>query len=269
MSAELLVPPTGLTARRRRMVEYPDGDGKPMAETAPHVWQIIYILLTLDFWFRAREDVYVGANMFLYYQKGRPKKRIAPDVFVVQGAPKEWRKSYKLWEEKQAPQVVFEITSPKTQEEDFGRKRMLYSRLGVAEYYLFDPYGKYLNPPLRGYKLVDEEYVPQAVETLAVPISNGKEIMQGWRLTSEQLKLELWAMPTNQSKKPYILRLHDPAAGEWLVEPSQAMVEREALAKKMREAEKARKAAEERAARLEAELEKLRGKGGADSSGLA
>ncbi|MGH7598668.1 MAG: Uma2 family endonuclease [bacterium] len=259
MSAELLAPPAG---RRRRVVEYPDGDGKPMAETAPHVWQIFYLLFTLDFWFRAREDVYVGANMFLYYQKGHPKKRIAPDVFVARGVPKEWRRSYKLWEEKQAPQVVFEITSPKTQEEDFGRKRLLYSRLGVTEYYLFDPYGKYLNPPLRGYKLVDEEYVPQAVETPAVPTSNGKEVTQGWRLTSEQLNLELWAMPTNQAKKPYILRLYDSATGEWLVEPSQALVEREVLKRKMREAEA-------RAARLEAELEKLRGKGGADSPGLA
>src|SRR5688500_5945456 len=124
MSVELLAPPAGMAKRRRWVVDYPEGDGKPMAETAPHVWQIIYILLTLDFWFRAKEDVYVGANMFLYYQKGHPKKRIAPDVFVVRGVPKDWRRSYKLWEEKQAPQVVFEITSPKTQEEDFGRKRM-------------------------------------------------------------------------------------------------------------------------------------------------
>jgi Uma2 family endonuclease len=253
MPAELLAPPADLAKRRRRVVDYPEGDGKPMAESDAHISQLINAREIIKHWLREAAMAYVGANMLLYYQEGNPKKRVAPDVYVVWGVGKKYRRSYKLWEEKQAPQVVFEFTSRKTQEEDLGTKRLIYSRIGVEEYYLFDPYGHYLNPPLRGYQLVGEEYVLRTTETLLPPAFNGKETKQGWRLVSERLKLDLWAFSTGRSDMPYELRFYDPAEGKWLVDPAQAMVEREAFAKQAREAQA-------ELARLKAELEKLRDK---------
>jgi hypothetical protein len=187
------------------------------------------------------------------------------------------RRSYKVWEDKQAPQVIFEITSRKTQAVDLGRKRFVYARIGVSEYYLFDPFREYLDPPLRGYQLVGEEYVPRPIETLLPPSLNGRdasnEFSQSWRLTSERLQLEIWALVPTQKQKPCVLRFYNPATGEWLTDPDQAMVEHDFFKRQAQAAEarskneaQARKsaeeraiAAEERAARLEAELKKLRG----------
>jgi Uma2 family endonuclease len=279
MSTELLTPVAGTFARRRRKVFYPDGDGKPMAESRAHVDHLINVCEILRYWLRG-QLASVDANMLLFYKKGFPKRRVAPDVFAVWGVPSKYRRSYKLWIEKQAPHVVFEITSRKTQDEDLGTKRAIYARIGVEEYYLFDPYGHYLHPPLRGYQLVGEEYVWRQAETLLPPAveataadAPASEAAQGWRLYSERLKLELWALPTGQDGMPYELRFYDPAAGEWLPDPQQAMRAMKLFKKQLAEAKakmqheararqaetQARQTAEAKVARLEAELEKLRG----------
>lgn len=66
-------------------VEYPYSDGKPMGETPRHVDAILYALTTLRNWFAGHSRVQVGANMFLYFQKGDNTKRVTPDLFVVRG----------------------------------------------------------------------------------------------------------------------------------------------------------------------------------------
>jgi len=278
MSTELLAPPAGLAIRRRREVYYPDGDGKPMAESNLHVSIIIQVREILRQWLRTAKNACVYANMLLYFREGNPKVRVAPDVFVVLGVPFDvMQRSYKIWEEQQAPQVIFEITSRKTQATDLGKKRFVYARLGVAEYYLFDPFREYLDPPLRGYLLAGEEYVPAPLDAVPPPALNGhdaaNDFSQSWRLKSEKLKLEIWAFAPIHAQKPCVLRFYDPAAGEWLTDPEQAIIEHdlfklqaktaearaanEAHARKT--AEERARAAEERAAHLEAELKKLRG----------
>jgi Uma2 family endonuclease len=260
--------------RRQRVIEYPDSDGEPMAETGIHVLQIIYLYLALRWWFRAEPQTNVGANMFLYYREGRPKKRIAPDVYVAWGVPKRERRSYKIWEEKQPPQVVFEVTSPKTREVDLGRKRLIYAEIGVAEYYLFDPFGQYLKPPFRAYRLDSGEYVPREIEPFALFPDKPTDGFHGWRLSSNKLNLELRAMPTNKPDIPYILRFFDRNTGEMIIDPEKAMEEREKFADIARAAEaraaaeaEAREILEKENALLRAELEKLRGKAGLNSSG--
>ena len=37
-------------------------------------------------------------------------------------------------------------------------KRDVYAALGVSEYFLYDPRGEYLTPPLQGWRLRDGEY---------------------------------------------------------------------------------------------------------------
>ena len=48
---------------------------------------------------------------------------------------------------------VLEVTSDTTQKKDLGDKKAIYQRLGVDEYFLFDPLGDYLKPRLQGYRL--------------------------------------------------------------------------------------------------------------------
>jgi hypothetical protein len=43
--------------------------------------------------------------------EGNPQAVVAPDVFVVLGAPKHDRPSYRLWQESEAPDFILKITS--------------------------------------------------------------------------------------------------------------------------------------------------------------
>jgi Uma2 family endonuclease len=226
-------------------IHYPESDGKPMAETDVHIDVLIYLREALKDYFRNEPQVYVAGNMLFYYEEGNPAACVAPDVFVVLGVAKGERRTYKLWEEGQPPTVVFEITSRGSRLEDLGTKRALYAMLGVREYFLYDPLGEYLRPPLQGYRLRDGEY------ERVLPGGEGE-------LVSEALSLEL-------REEESQLRVINPTTGERLLTPAEAQAARraEAAAREAeaaaREAEAAaREAAEARAALAESELERLR-----------
>jgi Uma2 family endonuclease len=223
-------------------IEYPESDGQPMGETGFHVTLITYLLSMLREFFRNRPDVYVGANMFVYYEEGNPTRNVAPDVFVVFGASKAERRTWKIWEEGVGPDVVFELTSRGTWSEDLGTKKGLYEWMGVREYFLFDPLSEYLSPVLRGFRLTNGGY--REIEATITP--------DGLQLISEVLGLLLVADGGE-------LRLVERATGERLLPPPE-------LAAALREAERraseeaaARQAAEARARELAAELARLRG----------
>ena len=150
------------TVRRSKSeIHYPESDGKPMGETGIHVNSTMDLFTALKKTiFGNRPDVYVAADMFFYFEEGNPKAVKAPDVMVIKGVshPEE-RRTFKLWVEGVAPCVIFEVTSPKTRRDDVVVKRELYSRLGVAEYYLFDPLGEYLKPRFQALRLAGSEYV--------------------------------------------------------------------------------------------------------------
>ncbi|XPM55208.2 MAG: Uma2 family endonuclease [Leptolyngbya sp. IPPAS B-1204] len=140
---------------------YPDSDGKPMAESDPTRDYLIYGVEALGNYFQDRPDVYVSGNLFIYYKQGVPDAVIAPDVFVVFGVEKKKRRSYKVWEEGgKTPAFVLEITSKTTQEQDEEDKPQKYARLGVLEYFQYDPTGEYLQPQLKGLRLVEGHYHP-------------------------------------------------------------------------------------------------------------
>lgn len=117
----------------RPLVYYPESNGEPMAETDVHRDQLIDLLIALKDYFRHDQQVYVAANLLIYYEEGDAQASVAPDVFVLFGASKEPRRIYKLWEEGKAPDVVFEITSASTRVQDLGPKKGLYEVLGVKK----------------------------------------------------------------------------------------------------------------------------------------
>lgn len=141
-------------------IEYPESDGQPMAESDVHADEMIDLRLALREHFRDAPDVYVAGNLFLYFKQGDPRSVVAPDSFVVKGVSKRHRKTYLLWEEGQAPCLIVEITSDSTRHEDLSAKKACYERLGVEEYFLFDPLGDYLEPRLQGYRFVQGRYEP-------------------------------------------------------------------------------------------------------------
>lgn len=151
--------------QREVEIEYPTSDGKPVAETELHLDVMHYIRDALKDHFSGMADVYVGSNLLFYYAEGDPKSVVAPDVFVVKGVPKGRRRNYLLWKEGKAPSLVVEVTSRSTRRKDV-QKKELYARLGVPEYFMFDPEGDYLKPVLQGFRLLKGEYrsIPPAAD---------------------------------------------------------------------------------------------------------
>ena len=180
------------------LVHYPSSDGKPMAENDLQRNAIMYGIGALARHFRDRRDVYVSGDLLIYYEEGNPRVSIAPDVFVVFGVEKRERPNYKLWEERHAPAFVLEVASPSTWREDLGWKRSVYARLGVREYWQYDPAGEHLPARLQGERLTRSGYVRQPAATA----SDGT-----LTLRSETLGLDLRAAPGRE------MRFRDPLTG--------------------------------------------------------
>jgi Uma2 family endonuclease len=215
-----------------QQTHYPESDGTPTGETGVHIGALIDLREALRDHFRDDPQMYAAGNMLPYYEEGNPEACVAPDVFVAQGVAKGERRTQRLWEEGRPPVVVFEITSRGSRLEDLGTKRVVYATLGVREYFLYDPLGEYLRPPLQGYRL--QEGVYQRIP----PESEG-------RLTSRALGLDLRVEDGR-------LRLVNPTTGERLLTPAEALVARRA-------ADTRASQAEAEAQRLQAELVRLRG----------
>ena len=210
----------------RRDVHYPESDSRPMGETEIHIREIMYLFQALNQHLRSVPDVYVGADLLLYYLEGNPKAFVVPDVFVATGVPRGERRIYKLWEEGQSPRLVVEVTSDSTSDEDLGKKKALYERLGVEEYILHDPLGDYLKPSLQGFHLVKKAYRPMPLEPDGT--------------------LQSRALGVTFRVEDRGLRVIDTATG-------QAIPSNEEL-------HEAHRAAEAEVARLRAELDRLRGR---------
>ena len=221
------------------IVVYPCSDGQPMAETDIHATCMMYVTYALKRLFerRGQEDVYVSSNSFLYYEQGNPRAVVAPDVYVVVGAPAHLRDSYLLWNEPKGPDFVLEVTSASTRRNDERRKRDVYAALGVNEYFLYDPRAEYLAPPLQGWRLRGDGYEAMP----AVTVLPGR----GVAVASEVLGLEF-----RDEREARMVRLRDPATGQDLLtyEESDRAREQESAA---------RRAAEARTVELEARLRDL------------
>jgi hypothetical protein len=102
-----------MTVAANNAIHYPTRDGKPIAETFAHMYAIFMSIELLRMYLRGQQATVLG-NQFLYYEEGNPKKRVAPDVFVIFDVEPGGRDNYKIWEEGSAPSITFEMTSPIT-----------------------------------------------------------------------------------------------------------------------------------------------------------
>jgi Uma2 family endonuclease len=220
-------------------IEYPESDGKPMAETDVHrdwMWRILDILRQ-----RYRgQQVYVASNLFVYYEEGDPSKSVAPDDFVVKDCDPSRRRTFQIWDEGgKVPDVAIEVTSRSTRRDDRSFKPQIYRQIGVKEYFLYDPTAEYLRPPLQGFRLEHGDY--RRIKPDATGALRCEELDITLRLDGRDLVLS------------------DGTSGQVLLTEAEAEAagRRRAVAARKR-AEEARKAAEARAADLEAELQRLR-----------
>ena len=72
-------------------IDYPTSDGKPLAENDPQLHAIHYAFGALLLRYAAHRDVYVSADLLIYYEEGNPRASVAPDVFVGVGVEDRMR----------------------------------------------------------------------------------------------------------------------------------------------------------------------------------
>ena len=179
---------------------YPSSDGVPMAESDTQLTPLLDTKAALSLYFSDRPQVYVSADILIYYEMNNPRRCVAPDVLVAIDVPDHPRDSYFVWREGKAPDFVLEITSSSTQARDAIAKRDIYAGMGVTEYWRYDPTGRHLDPPLLG------EVLDHRGQYRRLDVSDRDGTVRGY---SEVLGLDLCVMDDK-------FRLYDPMARTWL-----------------------------------------------------
>lgn len=216
--------------------DLPYDDGEPMESN----WQRIQISLLVESTHRrwpGRTDFFAGGNMFIYYsvKQARDREFKGPDFFVVKGVDgARDRRSWIVWDEDaRFPDVIIELLSPTTADEDLGPKKALYERtFKTPDYFCCaDEVAS-----LEGWRLRDGRYTALAADE------------QG-RLWSEEL--QVWLGPWTGK--------YQGTASTWLrcFFPDGRLVP---VADEIAETERQRaETAEAEMARLRADLERLKG----------
>ncbi len=174
--------------------DLPYDDGEPL-ESKRHREAMQLLIMSLEDHWADRDDFYVGGNMFFYFSAVQSKRNDlrGPDVFVVLGTDR-WkeRKSWVMWEEEdKAPDLVIELTSETTEKVDRGRKKQVYSVIGVETYVIYDPFSasfevNRLDPETQRYRVVE-------------PAPNGR-----YRIEGIGLDLGVWNDTVYGYKAPWL-----------------------------------------------------------------
>ena len=215
-----------------------DGDGyliaDSMGQNLRHSRRLSACETLLGSHFRPRGGV-VGMDGVMPYMEGQRHKMVAPDLFVALRAKEdEGRSSYKLWEEA-TPDFVLEDLSPESERRDLVDKRILYRRLGVPEYWMFDETRT---------RLLNESGAPLGELLVGYRLRGGRyrrvRANAAGRWPSEALGLELCV-------RHGPLRFFDPVTGEYLRTLDEEKVQREAAEQRAEADRREREAAEQRA----------------------
>lgn len=202
-------------------VFYPESDGEPMGETETHIRWLIKLRDILLTRYKDQDDVYVGADMLVYYCEGVPRRFFVPDIFVVKNCDTHVRRVFKIWEEPSPPHMIIEITSKSTRRQDEVLKPRIYADIGVEEYFTFDPTADYMNPALQGFrraknayeKIEPDENGNLHCETLDITLSldelslvlrdgtTGEELLTGMDLAEKRRAEEVEAMERKRAEE--------------------------------------------------------------------
>ncbi len=131
---------------------------EPQMETYFHLQQMILLLKCLEWLWRDRNDFFAAGNLTIYYSPRQRKSEDfrGPDFFVVLGVERKPRNSWVVWEEDgKYPNVIVEILSPTTADNDRGLKKQIYQdTFRTPDYFWFDPE----TLEFKGFHLVEEQY---------------------------------------------------------------------------------------------------------------
>lgn len=168
-----------------------------MGETVFHFALVQYLFAVLT-WLFEGQPCAIHGNLNIYQTTNAREYPIAPDIAVFKGAPYQYIRSWRVGKTGPAPQVVFEIASQETWAKDLREKPAQYARMGVQEYFAYDP-----NEPALPQSGLRRLYGWRLDQQLGVmhPLKPGKR----GELWSQQL--ESWLVPDGT-----MLRLYDRQA---------------------------------------------------------
>ena len=209
---------------------------EPEMESSVHYLQLLLLVTCLEWWWRDREDFFIGANLTIFYNRQQLKAKDfrGPDFFLVKDTTKTPRRSWAIWEEDgKYPDLIIELLSDSTAAVDRDFKRRLYqNRFKTPEYFWFSPE----DLEFVGLRLNGDRYQPIA------PNLRGQ-------LWSEQLELYLGIY---QRQLRYFT-----ARGQLVPTPQEAAIQSQSFAEQERErAEQERERAEQERERAEQERER-------------
>ena len=221
-----------------------------MGDSLPQMNLFIYLLDVLR-WLYRKESWLVAGNINIYASPNLLEYPLAPDVAVFKVRLTEQEQQLRSWKmleaNRPAPSVVFEIGSESTFLDDIRTKPDKYGKLGVREYFAYDPHEPRLWRKYGG-RLLGWRYTDEGEAAPIEPDEQG-------RIWSEEL--ESWLVADGG-----YLRLYDRAGAMRLTkgeaEEAEKQMERDGrLAEYQRaEREHAEKEAEyQRAERERAEKE--------------
>lgn len=142
----------------------PDGEqllsDEPEMESSLHYAQLALLVGCLEWFWRERDDFFIGANLTVYYSREQLRHRDfrGPDFFLVKNTRLGPRNSWVVWEEGgRYPDVIIELLSTSTEQIDRTTKKQLYQdNFRTPEYFWFHPE----TLELAGFRLVDGVYRP-------------------------------------------------------------------------------------------------------------
>ncbi|MBP0028602.1 Uma2 family endonuclease [Roseofilum sp. Guam] len=140
--------------------DLPYDDGEPL-ESNRHRIGMNVLISSLHQAYQGRNDYYSSGNMFVYYSSAQVKNKDfrGPDFFVVLNVDGTLeRRSWIVWEEKgRYPDVIVELMSPSTAQQDLNEKKRLYEQtFKTSDYFVYNPFD---SNSLQGWRLgVNRKY---------------------------------------------------------------------------------------------------------------
>lgn len=118
-------------------------DGHPteedlMSETPPHARVVHYLMEVLSWAFHDQVCA-IHENYGFYQTSNENEPPYAPDIAIIKGLPEQDARSYRVGVYGPPPQIAFEFASEETWRKDLLKKPLAYARMGIAEYYAYDP----------------------------------------------------------------------------------------------------------------------------------
>ena len=215
---------------------------------------------TLRRHFGSGDTLIVLSEVPVRWTPGQREGHRIPDLLVafdVDRALEIEQNGYSIRDQGKPPDLVLEIASESTGEEDYTAKRHDYAAFSIPEYWRFDPSGgQHHDAPLAGDRLVDGAYQPIEINHAVQGRLWGYSDILNLDFCWEEGRLRWWDPVAER-----YLETHDEEADARIAE-REARVAAEAQSEAEREAriteQEARTAAEARGRELEAELERHR-----------